>query len=242
MPELPDPIDTARFLLDLSTGKHGKPETVSPGELPRELALLRAWQTNRLRTTYSDLLETERYRPAVTFFLTDIYAPKDFSQRDADILRLYDLLRRFFPPNTLKFIQLTVELYELTEELDQALAAALFGELGVEETITQADYAEAYRICDNYLERVKQIKLTVEIGRRVDRSVRLPLAGATIRMARRPARRAGWQALHDFIERGYAAFKHMRGADEFLAILKQRETTILERIFSAEPDPFSIEP
>jgi hypothetical protein len=50
---------------------------------------------------------------------------------------------------------------------------------------------------------------------------------------------AGLQDLQDFLERGFEAFRAMGGAEEFLALIRERETEILNRLFSGEPGPFS---
>ena len=51
---------------------------------------------------------------------------------------------------------------------------------------------------------------------------------------------AGWHELQGFLERGYAAFKHMKGAEEFLNTIETRETGILDRIYAGDPDPFDL--
>jgi hypothetical protein len=56
---------------------------------------------------------------------------------------------------------------------------------------------------------------------------------------RKPAQMAGLADLQDFLERGFFAFREMNGADAFLALLRERETAILNRIFSSAPEPFS---
>jgi hypothetical protein len=92
-------------------------------------------------------------------------------------------------------------------------------------------YAEAYRRCDNYDDRARQIAMLVEVGRKIDRIVRLPLIGLALRLAHAPAHRAGWGAVQEFLERGYAAFKHMKGAGEFLETVRCREMQILDQIY-----------
>jgi len=52
------------------------------------------------------------------------------------------------------------------------------------------------------------------------------------------ARRAGWDELTDYLENGYRAFKHMRGARHFLDTVREREQHILDRIYAGDPDPF----
>ncbi len=44
--------------------------------------------------------------------------------------------------------------------------------------------------------------------------------------------------MHAFLERGYAAFRSMRGADEFLAVVATRERAAMRRLFASDPDPF----
>ena len=49
-------------------------------------------------------------------------------------------------------------------------------------------------------------------------------------MMRQPARLAGLSGLQDFLERGFAAFRSMGGAEEFLRTIDARETQIMEAI------------
>jgi len=205
------------------------------------LLRLRAWQSVRLAQTYADLLESHRYGPACRFFLNELYAPRDFSQRDQDIEYLYAIMSSFLPEFLIKVVRKAIEMNDLTNELDWALSRVLVQNLGVTDQITPELYAEAYRICDNYAERAHQIHLIGEVGRMVDRGTRIPLIGVTLHLARHPARRAGWGELHDFLEKGYTAFKHMGRADAFLKTVQERETGILERIFAGHPDPFQTE-
>ena len=40
---------------------------------------LRVWQAARLARTHDDLLQSPRYKNTASFFLTDIYGPKDLA-------------------------------------------------------------------------------------------------------------------------------------------------------------------
>ncbi len=215
-----------------------KRQTAASAELDPKVAMLRVWQSQRLARTYADLLEQRRYRPACLFFLEDIYAPRDFSQRDRDIEQMYDFARRFIPAPMLRPLALTVKLHHLTEALDQQLLDVLVNQLGVTDTITVPLYAEAYRRCDNYAERVRQIDLIYEIGKKLDGLVRSPVVGAMLTVAKGPARRAGWTELVDFLEHGYTAFKRMHGGEYFLTTIREREMSCLDRIYANDPDPF----
>jgi hypothetical protein len=234
------PQDAARLLLQLERTKEGRHREVAGVQLDPQLALLRAWQVRRLAVTHADLQASPRFGPTCRFFLSDIYAPRDFSQRDRDIQQIYEFMQSIFPARMLQTLTLTLELYHFTLELDQQLLRAMVDKLGLTDTVTAELYAAGYRMCDNYADRVRQIELTDKVGRAVDRLVGLPLVGITLRLAHGPARRAGWHELQSFFERGYAAFKHMRGADPFLSAVRQRETRILDQIFAGAPDPFNV--
>ena len=230
--------DAARLVAALR--KHDKlnHRRVGSGDLPPEMALLRAWQAQRLARTYADFLAADRYALACRFFLDDIYAPRDFSQRNTDIVRIHDFMMRFIPPQALKTLTLSIELNNFTEALDDKLLHVLLEEVGMTDSLSQEQYAEAYRLCDNYDDRVKQIDMIIAIGRDLERLVRHRMIGWTLRVARGPAYRAGWNELQDFLEHGYAAFRHMGKADKFLNAVHDRELQILDNIYRDKPHPF----
>lgn len=231
-------VNPLQALLDIEKMRHARIET--SGLDPKE-ALLRAWQSRRLATTYADLLEHPRFAPACRFFLDDLYGPRDFSQRDYDLNRMYEFAQTFVPAALIQPLARTVELHFMTHRLDAQLLQALVEKLGVTDKITIALYAEGYRVCDNYAERARQIDMIVEIGELLEKLVRVPLVDAAVKVARGPARRAGWVELTDFLERGYEAFRHMKGATLFLGSVRQREMRILDKIFAHDPDPFGFE-
>jgi hypothetical protein len=229
--------ETIRHLSRLRQYRLAQPP-ISHAEMDASLLRLRAWQSARLAQTHADLLESPRYGPACRFFLSEIYAPRDFSQRDQDIEYLYAIMSSFLPEFLIKVVRKAIEMNDLTNELDWALSRVLFENLGATGEITAEQYAEAYLLCDNYLERLHQIHLIGEVGHMIDRGTRIPLIGTTLHLARHPARRAGWGVLHSFLEMGYTSFKRMGRADKFLNTIQEREMGILERIYANHPDPF----
>lgn len=214
--------------------------TAVDSTLDPQMVLLRTWQMERLAQTHADLLASKRYGAACRFFLSDLYAPRDFSRRDERFQVLYHSLKRYLPPPLLRILTHAIILNELTSVLDDSLLTALVDELDMTDQMTPELYAEAYRRCDNYDERVQQLNLLVEIGQEVDRMVRLPFIGLALRIAHGPAHRAGWGPVQDFLERGYTAFKQMNGADKFLHTIYRREMQILDRIYADHPNPFAL--
>ena len=239
-PATPTAGDAARLLTHLAAARPGHHQKVEGRELAPEIALLRRFQSQRLARTHADLLSSPRYRPAAQFFLNDVYAPRDFSQRDADMQRFYEGVRKVLPERAVAILANVVELAGLTDRLDTELAETLVNKLGVTDSITLEQYADAYRLRDNYEPRLHQINLINQIGLGIDRLVHIPLIGISLKLAHAPAVLAGWGELQGYLERGFAAFKHMKGAEGFLNAITTRETTILDRIFANHPEPFGV--
>jgi hypothetical protein len=210
-----------------------------PERAARQLALKR-WQADRLAGTYADLLDHPRYRDAALFFLTDLYGPKDYSGRDADIARILPKLTTMLPAAALSTIADAVELDALSEELDTATAAQLPAQDCA--ALTGEAYARAYRACANRPAREHQIALMRHVGNALDTLTRVPLIEGTLRLMRRPARTAGFAHLQSFLERGFGAFKRMDGAAAFLDTIQSRETRLMDALFAARTDPFGENP
>ena len=150
------------------------------------------------------------------------------------MLRILPTMARILPASAVETAALAIELEAVSEELDQRLAEAL-----PEGPITEETYARAYRSCARAEERQRQIDLIDAVGRRLDALVAKPFVGSTLKLMRQPARMAGLADLQDFLERGFEAFRRMKGADDFLALLKRREETIMRNLISGSSDPFS---
>lgn len=219
----------------------GEPGAVrQPERVAAFLPLLRRWQAQRLARTYADLAADKRYAPATAFFLADIYGERDFSERDRAVQRAYPVIEKTLPRAALAPIERAMELHDLSVHLDAALAGVLVDKLGVRDRITETAYAQAYRLCDNRGQRLRQIELLAAVGKDLDKVVAKPLVRRMLILTRRPARMAGFGELQDFLERGFDAFRHMGGAAEFIETVETREKLILERLFAGHPRPFDV--
>lgn len=201
---------------------------------------LREWQVERLKRTHADLLASPRYQRAARFFLSDIYGPQDFAKRDESIERVYSSMVTVLPPAALHTIALAVEVHVLSTELDRALWKVLTRELKVTEAIDEAAYVEGFRCCANREERLRQVALIRQVGEDLDDIAHRPMLGRLLKLARGPARLAGFAELQDFLERGFEAFRSMNGAGEFLDRIVTRESAIIERIFAGHPAPLDL--
>lgn len=213
-------------------------QLISESGLSRPRFCLAQWQSARLARTYADLAADIRYAPPTAFFLSDIYAPCDFSRRDQDGERVVAKMRSLLPVRAMAAIQRALNLNRLSQQLDAEMADMLFEQMQVE-SIDAFNYAESYRRCQHFTARREQIALVDVLGHELDAMVQKSFVHIGLKLAHGPAHLAGLGALQDFLERGVAAFAHMRGADYFLATICERETRILDRIETGEADPFS---
>lgn len=196
-------------------------------------AALRRFQSARMAQTHADLLADAHTRAAAHFFLDDLYGTHDFTQRDADIERIIPMMEKLLPVSALETIAEAIELDALSEILDRAMATRLGTRL------SEQSYAEAYRNAGTRRDRQKQIDHIRSVGDALCDLVRIPLIGATVVMMRAPARLAGLEELHDFLDRGFQAFKQMQRPKDFVDTIVQRETAIMERLYAGASEPFT---
>jgi hypothetical protein len=197
---------------------------------------VRIWQNQRFARTYADLSRNPRFRAAVEFFLLELYGDVDMTARDADMARVLPMMIRLLPAVALQTVRDALTFEALTERLDTELAR----HLGTR-ALDLDSYGAAFRACAQRAQREQQVLCVTQIGSALDRTTRWPLIGTTLKLMRTPARAAGLESLQEFLEGGYAAFKQMRGADDFLATIAKRETAIVERLFAGHPRPFDLE-
>lgn len=195
---------------------------------------LRRFQSERMARTHADLLADVHTNAAARFFLDDLYGVNDFSRRDADIERIIPMMERLMPVSALQTIAEAIELDALSEILDRSMATRL----GT--AFAERDYIAAYRTVGQPREREKQITHIRSVGQSLCELVRVPLIGGTLAMMRGPAKLAGLGHLHDFLDRGFRAFKQMRRPQDFVATIVRRESTIMQQLYEGKDDPFQV--
>lgn len=192
---------------------------------------LRGWQANRLARTHADLLENPRYASTASFFLNDIYGPKDLSRHEEDVRRILPLMEKVLPIPGLETVADAIELNALSESLDADMIATLKKKVF---SLTEAEYVAAYRAVGRRPDRERQIELIAHLGASLDKLTRKPLIGTALSMMRKPAVLAGLADLQNFLERGYGAFRTMKGAEHFLGTITSREFELLDEWFGKD--------
>ena len=170
--------------------------------------------------------------PATRFFLDELYGPTDFTRRDDQFARVVPAMVRLFPDDIVGTVATLASLHALSEQLDTQLAGHLSAP-----TLDAPAYVAAWQATGRPEAREQQIALTVRVGERLDRLTRNPVLRHSLRMMRGPARAAGLTELQQFLESGFDTFRAMRGAQDFLRMIGERERGLASALFEAEP-PF----
>jgi hypothetical protein len=226
----------ASILRDLDSVERLRAERLADPVLAHGVERVKAFQQLRFARTYADLLGSQRYARAARFFLDELYGPTDFSHRDAQFARVVPALVRLFPEDVVATVATLGQLHALSESLDSLMARTLSEFDGA---LDASRYAHAWRLVGEPLSRQSQIDLTVSVGRQLDRYTRSKLLRHSLRLMRGPAKAAGMEQLQRFLESGFDTFAEMRGAEEFLTIVRQREETLAAALFAGDDDILS---
>jgi hypothetical protein len=190
---------------------------------------LQAFQTDLLRTDYADFQAQPRFLDLSEFFFTALYAPADFGLRNESFRRLHDWLTDLIGRDPVAVLAHSIELYELTDSLDDDVALALRA-AGVEAGITRPAWEAAYAKAGRWLDRKRQVDLLVGNGRALDLACRVPLVHTELRLFRPAAGLLGWAHVVDFLLRGHEAITRARPIDPLLDAILERETARMERL------------
>jgi hypothetical protein len=194
---------------------------------------VQTWQCKRLLVSHQHMYQQNRFKPAVEFFINELYGPNDFSQRDQDIARIVPKMSKFLPEKALQSLASALHLNTLSFELDFALAKKL------ESTeINRDSYAKAYVSCDNLATRQQQIDYIRTLGNDLAEVVKMKGISSLLFISRKPAKMAGVLALHEFLEKGFKAFKNIGNVEDFIVPVVNKEHQIMQQLVNPNsPNP-----
>jgi hypothetical protein len=200
--------------------------------LEAKVRAVKDFQHRRFKKTYADVLAYQRYSAAARFFLEELYGPADFTERDIQFARIVPALVRLFPKRIVQTVGQLARLHALSESLDTAMASCILSP-----DLNASTYVIAWQSVARRGDRLLQIQLMRSIGEALDRYTRVFGLRQSLHLMRRPAQLAGLASLQAFLERGFDTFGAMGGATEFLQLVDQRETDLVDWLFKlAQPD------
>lgn len=218
-----------RILEDLAVVASERVRRSESLELASAVERIKVFQQRRFALTYADFLVSPRYSAAARFFLDELYGPGDFSRRDAQFARVVPGAARLFPRDVFSTVGALARLHALSERLDSAM-----GEWCTQHEITPEIYAAAWSKACSRDDRRRQLELVLQIGGSLDRLTRKPLVRNALHLMRGAAKLAGLEDLQAFLERGFDAFRAMKGAQEFLGAVNYRESMLMDGLFSGD--------
>jgi hypothetical protein len=220
----------ATILSHLSSVNDERAARACDTSLSARVASIKQYQQRRFEMTYADLLAHPRYAGAANFFLSELYGPTDFTQRDAQFARVVPALVNLFPAEVVATVESLAALHALSERFDSAMARTIGSG-----TLDAMRYVQAWQRCGDAPGRELQISLLERVGGSLDALTRNPFLHHSLRLMRGPARAAGLSALQSFLEAGFDTFRGMRGSKEFLGLIGSRERSLASTLFSIEP-------
>jgi hypothetical protein len=208
-------------------------EIADKAGLMTTIKAVQTWQCKRLLASHQEMYQQERFKPAVEFFINELYGPNDFSQRDQDIARIVPKMSKFLPEKALQSLASALHLNTLSFELDFDLARKL-----VDTDINRETYAKAYISCDNLATRQQQIDYIRTLGNNLADVVRMKGISSLLFISRKPAKIAGVLALHEFLEKGFKSFKNLGNVEDFIIPVVNKEHQIMQQLANPNiPNP-----
>ena len=191
---------------------------------------LQAFQSARLNDTYADLKNDPEYDKIGHFFFEMLYAPEDFSFRDASIKKLHRLLKGKVYKGMVTAVTQVIELHELSDMLDDRMVERMIA-TNVGENIKMDQYQEIYRSLDNYDQRIYQIKLSTKVTRAFHKLSKKWVVALSLKTVRSAAHLIGMGKIIDFIYEGFNGFRSINNIDFFVETVEQRETAWHDEIW-----------
>jgi hypothetical protein len=195
---------------------------------------LQSFQIELLHADYADFARQPRFAALVDFFFGAVYAPQDFGLRNDSFQSLHDWLRGVVGPEPVRVLGNAIELYDLTESLDDDMVLALRS-LAAEVVLDRPAWERAYGRVGRPLDRQRQMELLVNSGAVMEIAARVPLVYWQLRAVRPAAGLLGWAHVIDFLLEGQVALTQAHPIRPLLEAIIERETLRMERLLPAVP-------
>jgi hypothetical protein len=197
--------------------------------LTENIRELQIWQTNRLLTTHDDLWSSKRFKPVMQFFADEVYGPKDFTGRDIELTRAAPTMAKIIPEKGLQSLKTALRLDSLSLELDVALAKKLGGQ-----AVNRDSYFDCFhQSCEKH-QREEQIQLLEILSLDMPTVVKIPGISLILKLSRKPAKVAGVEISHAFLEKGFNSFKKIGDVYDLINPIISRERELMNALFTAK--------
>ena len=206
-------------------------EGAGPAAHQEMLRAVERFQVGRMRTTHAALFLSPRYRPLCEFLLVDLYGHHEFRTRAGTFYALGHVLRPILGRALYEGCLRLIELQALSERLDDHLVRELMAR-GATPSFTEEEFEVAYRRCDDYAERRRQIDLSTVCTKFVHALALRPAATRLLAIARRVHGLHRLDTLLAMLERGHRAFSGAGEIGPFIEDMRSGEAAYLDGIYA----------
>jgi len=190
-----------------------------------------SWQVAYMLPFYEELQQSTDTKTAIDFVVSDL-AGIGISERDLEIERVVPAMIRILPARALRTIASGMEMNARILEINLSICETYYKQNGKEPGYTEKRYCIAAREASSLAECIELITLTKQLGHDLERIMRIPLIGISLKAMRKPARLAGFASLQLFLENGYSAFRNLENVGDFLGATETKMLKMFEHIYN----------
>ena len=194
---------------------------------------LTSWQHDYLLPFFSDLFVRDGYEDAIEFVVSDL-SGTSIASRDRDLERAAPLFIRLLPTMALQTLATGAEMNSRVLAINLAMCRQLLAAGIFPGPLSESEYLRALQASTTLDECHEIIDILAELGRNLDKLVRVPLIGGTLRAMRGPAHAMGYGALHQFLDDGFRTFRAIPDVPVFLDLVLGRAREIFTNSFAAD--------
>ncbi len=205
-------------------------EYLDDSEMMASYEQLTSWQHDYLLPFFSDLFDYEGYEEAIEFVVSDL-SGTTIASRDRDIERAAPIFIRLLPTMALQTLAAGAEMNSRVLEINLAICRRLLADGVFPGSLSESENLPALRAATTLDDCLGIIKILSELGENLDKLVRVPLIGGTLRAMRVPAHAMGYGSLHGFLDYGFRTFKAIPDVPVFLDLVLGRATEVFENSF-----------
>ncbi|MCE9599956.1 MAG: hypothetical protein K8S54_18495 [Spirochaetia bacterium] len=196
-------------------------------------------QIERFHQSYAPYFQREDTRPMVEYFFDRIYSLENNQEWRRLALGTFQNVKNLVKEETRNNIEHLIELNELTESLDLALARLLVEQgYGAGQTIAVDRYRTLYLAAGQAVTRRRHLELVIQNMQSFYELAHRPINALLIKPARFMSRMLGIYPLFATVEEGYYAVLPVSRElfDSFLTEVRTKEWEYLNSAFP-EPQP-----